>query len=148
MAWSSLMRESEPFFRFFGALSPYGPHTTRHYRCPTQGNYRKTTGKVNQFAANPRHFPLIRGSRLLRMFGLTARNTVAPRQLQASLLCSRLLRYLPAADILLRLGNCKQVASKFALLSASAIFACGRYTVAPRHSNLNKFICSALGFCV
>ena len=51
-------RESEPNPHESRALSPYGPHTTRHYRCPTQGNYRKTAGKVNQIPANPGHFPL------------------------------------------------------------------------------------------
>ena len=51
-------RESEPYSRESQALSPYGPHTTRHYRWPTQGNYRKTAGKVNHILTNPGHFPL------------------------------------------------------------------------------------------
>ena len=50
-------KESEPIYHESQALSPYGPHTTRHYRWPTQGNYRKTTGKVNQISTNQRHFP-------------------------------------------------------------------------------------------
>ena len=49
--------ESEPLCRESGALSPYGPYTTGHYRCPTQGSYRKTTGKVNHTPANLWHFP-------------------------------------------------------------------------------------------
>ena len=50
-------RESEPNPHESRALSPYGPHTTRHYRCPTQGNHRKTAGKVNHIPTNPGHFP-------------------------------------------------------------------------------------------
>ena len=50
--------ESEPNPHESRALSPYGPHTTRHYRCPTQGNHRKTAGKVNHIPTNPGHFPL------------------------------------------------------------------------------------------
>ena len=38
---------------------PYDPRTTEHYRCPTRGNYQKTTGKVNHIPTNSRHFPPI-----------------------------------------------------------------------------------------
>ena len=40
------------------ANSRHFPLRPIHYRCPTQGNYLKTTGKVNRIPANPRHFPL------------------------------------------------------------------------------------------
>ena len=37
---------------------PYDSYATVHYKGLTQGNYRKATGKVNQFAANLWHFSL------------------------------------------------------------------------------------------
>ena len=55
--FSALSGESEPYSCKFTALSPYGPYTTGHYNGPTQGNYQKTTGKVNQISTNPWHFP-------------------------------------------------------------------------------------------
>ena len=80
-------------------------------------------GKVNQISTNLRHFPRPPPTHFPRLRG------------------SRILRNR-------RKGKSKIEQVYFHYSRLRYIFAFGRNTVAPRQSNLNKFICSALGFCV
>ena len=80
-------------------------------------------GKVNQISTNLRHFP--------RPLPHTLFSATRPRLLRNR-----------------QKGKSKIEQVYFHYSRLRYIFAFGRNTVAPRQSNLNKFICSALGFCV